>query len=82
MNKGVPTLQVPHTLSERGKALTAEQAQLLKLIGERMVTFRVGLIARWEASSGEVVQVGAGVSAEERASGDASAASDDEGMSE
>ncbi|KAF9491448.1 hypothetical protein BDN71DRAFT_1484143 [Pleurotus eryngii] len=39
MNKGVPTLQVPHKLCEKGKVLTAEQTQLLKLIGERMVTF-------------------------------------------
>jgi mRNA turnover protein 4 len=57
MNRGVPTLTNPHKLCEKGKVLTAEQAQLLKLIGEKMVTFRVGLIARWEAGSGEVIQI-------------------------
>ena len=37
MRKGVPTLENPHKLCEQGKVLTAEQAQLLKLIGEKMV---------------------------------------------
>ncbi|KAI0283917.1 ribosomal protein L10-domain-containing protein [Russula aff. rugulosa BPL654] len=41
MRKGVPTLETPHKLCEQGKVLTAEQAQLLKLIGEKMVEFRV-----------------------------------------
>lgn len=57
MNKGVPTLNTPHILCEKGKPLTAEQAQLLKLIGEKMVTFRVGLISRYDAASNEVVQI-------------------------
>ena len=35
MNKGVPTLSNPHKLCEKGQILTAEQAQLLKLIGEK-----------------------------------------------
>ncbi|KAI0041992.1 hypothetical protein FA95DRAFT_1682858 [Auriscalpium vulgare] len=57
MRKGVPTLENPHQICEKGKALTPEQAQLLKLIGEKMVEFRVGLKARWNAESGEVVQI-------------------------
>jgi mRNA turnover protein 4 len=57
MNKGVPTLHAPHKLCEKGKPLTGEQAQLLKLIGEKMVVFRVGLIARWDSTTGEVVQI-------------------------
>jgi mRNA turnover protein 4 len=57
MNKGVPTLHNPHKLCEKGKPLTSEQAQLLKLIGEKMVVFRVSLISRWCAATGEVVQV-------------------------
>lgn len=57
MDRGVPTLDVPHTVCEAGRVLTPEQTQLLKLIGIRMVTFKVGLRARWEAESGEVVQV-------------------------
>ncbi|KAJ4482022.1 ribosomal protein L10-domain-containing protein [Lentinula aciculospora] len=56
MKRGVPTLQSPHKLCQKGKVLTTEQAQLLKLIGEKMVTFRVGLIARWDAATGEVTQ--------------------------
>lgn len=57
MNKGVPTLTAPHKLCNQGKVLTAEQAQLLKLIGEKMVVFRVGLIARWDSTTGEVEQI-------------------------
>ncbi|THH14140.1 hypothetical protein EW146_g6161 [Bondarzewia mesenterica] len=57
MKKGVPSLHVPHKLCEKGKPLTSEQAQLLKLIGEKMVEFRVGLKARWDAATGEVVQI-------------------------
>ncbi|KAJ7928031.1 hypothetical protein B0H13DRAFT_1969075 [Mycena leptocephala] len=53
----VPTLHNPHKLCEKGKPLTSEQAQLLKLIGEKMVVFRVSLISRWCAATGEVVQV-------------------------
>lgn len=56
MNKGVPTLTNPHELCKKGKPLTGEQAQLLKLIGHRLVVFRVGLIARWDSQTGEVVQ--------------------------
>jgi len=57
MRKGVPTLENPHKLCEQGKVLTAEQAQLLKLIGEKMVEFRVGLRARWDSTTGEVEEV-------------------------
>jgi mRNA turnover protein 4 len=57
MRKGVPTLENPHQLCEQGKVLTAEQAQLLKLIGEKMVEFRVGLRVRWDSTTGEVEDV-------------------------
>ncbi|KAF7320077.1 Ribosome assembly factor mrt4 [Mycena kentingensis (nom. inval.)] len=57
MNKGVPSLHNPHTLCQKGKKLTSEQAQLLKLIGERMVVFRVAMTCRWDAATGEVVQI-------------------------
>ena len=64
MVKGVPTLTVAHELCEKGKALTSEQAQLLKLSGIKLVTFRVALLARWDSTSGEVVQIeGGGVDA-------------------
>ncbi|KAH9851517.1 mRNA turnover protein 4-like protein [Lenzites betulinus] len=57
MDRGVPTLDVSHTVCVKDKVLTPEQAQLLKLIGLKMVTFKVGLRARWDAASGEVVQI-------------------------
>lgn len=57
MVKGVPTLTVPHKLCSKGKPLTSEQAQLLKLIGERMVEFRVRLRARWDSTTGDVVEM-------------------------
>jgi mRNA turnover protein 4 len=57
MNKGVPTLHSPHKLCEEGSPLTSEQTQLLKLTGIKMVTFRVGLLARWDSASGDVVQI-------------------------
>ncbi|THH06882.1 hypothetical protein EW145_g3772 [Phellinidium pouzarii] len=54
MVRGVPTLGAPHSLCTKGKPLTSEQAQLLKLVGEKMVVFRVGLKARWDSTTGEV----------------------------
>ena len=45
-------LDNPHKLCEKGKTLTSEQAQLLKLIGEKMVEFKVGLKARWDSATG------------------------------
>ncbi|KAJ3987917.1 ribosomal protein L10-domain-containing protein [Lentinula detonsa] len=80
MERGVPTLRTPHKLCQKGKVLTSEQAQLLKLIGEKMVTFRVSLIARWDAATGEVTQVeGPKLTAEEVVAGDVE---DEEAMSE
>ncbi|KAJ3523691.1 hypothetical protein NM688_g8685 [Phlebia brevispora] len=57
MVRGVPTLDVPHTVCEKGKVLTPEQTQLLKLVGVKMVQFRLGLKARWTSVNGEVVQI-------------------------
>ncbi|KAF9241206.1 ribosomal protein L10-domain-containing protein, partial [Melanogaster broomeanus] len=57
MNRGVPTLDAPHKICDKGKTLTSEQAQLLKLIGEKMVTFRVALLARWDSVTGLVIDV-------------------------
>jgi mRNA turnover protein 4 len=66
MKRGVPTLDNPHRVCDKGKALTSEQAQLLKLIGEKMVVFRVALLSRWDAATGEVVQLeGRGLSTEQ-----------------
>jgi mRNA turnover protein 4 len=70
MVRGVPTLAVPHELCKKGQGLTSEQAQMLKLMGVKMVSFRVGLLARWDSATGEVEQVvGEGISEKERAGG-------------
>jgi mRNA turnover protein 4 len=82
MTRGVPTLTSPHKVCEKGKTLTSEQAQLLKLIGLKMVTFRVGLMARWDSATGEVTQIeGGGISADEKAESEDEAANEAE-MSE
>jgi len=53
----IPTLAAPHTACEKGKVSTPGQAQLLKLIGVRMVRFKVGLRVKGEASSEEIIEV-------------------------
>ncbi|KAF7768228.1 hypothetical protein Agabi119p4_7471 [Agaricus bisporus var. burnettii] len=56
LNRGVPTLDAPHKVCEEGRELTAEQAQLLKLIGERMVMFRVSLLCHFDSATGETTE--------------------------
>ncbi|KAM6494244.1 Ribosomal protein L10 domain containing protein [Amanita muscaria] len=71
MNKGVPSLHNPHQVCEEGKALTSEQAQLLKLVGEKMVEFRVGLVMRYDSITSEVEKIeGKRVSEEEKGEAD------------
>ena len=55
MNRGVPTLDVPHKICEQGKKLTPEQSQLLKLLGYKTVQFKVKLLGRWEKETGNVI---------------------------
>lgn len=82
MVKGVPTLAVPHKLCTKGKPLSGEQAQLLKLIGEKLVVFRVRLKARWDSATGEIVQMeGQELTPEENDSGAADVV-EDENMSD
>jgi len=50
--RGVPSLETPHVVCKAGKKLTPEQAQLLKLIGVQMATFRVRLRAMWSEEGG------------------------------
>ena len=57
MQKGVPTLLAAHTVCKKGKSLTSEQAQLLKLVGIKMAVFRVRLKARWDSTTGQVSQI-------------------------
>ncbi|KAG9315812.1 ribosomal protein L10-domain-containing protein [Chiua virens] len=63
LKRGVPTLEASHKICDKGKALTSEQAQLLKLSGEKMVVFKVGLKARWDSKTGQVIQMDSAVSA-------------------
>jgi len=55
MNRGVPTLDVPHKICEQGKKLTPEQSQLLKLLGYKTVEFKIKLLGQWEKETGNVV---------------------------
>lgn len=81
MNKGVPTLNASHKICDKGKKLTSEQAQLLKLIGERMVVFRIGLLCYWDSATCEVTQIeGGGVPRDGEKGGDND--DEDESMSE
>ncbi|KAJ3489221.1 hypothetical protein NLI96_g2284 [Meripilus lineatus] len=81
MVRGVPSLDNPHTVCTKGKVLTPEQAQLLKLIGVKMVKFSVGLRAYWHSETGQIVQVeGQKVDEEEKGVGDEN--EDDGEMSE
>ncbi|KAI1794887.1 mRNA turnover protein 4-like protein, partial [Ganoderma leucocontextum] len=70
MERGVPMIDQPHTVCEKGKVLTPEQTQLLKLVGIKMVTFKVGLRARWDAETGEVTQIEGQVIGEDEAGGE------------
>ncbi|KAF8635962.1 hypothetical protein AX15_000127 [Amanita polypyramis BW_CC] len=68
MNKGVPSLHNPHQVCQEGKPLTSEQAQLLKLIGEKMVEFRVGLVMHYDSATSEVEKMeGKRIGEEEKA---------------
>ncbi|KIY45657.1 hypothetical protein FISHEDRAFT_49129 [Fistulina hepatica ATCC 64428] len=78
MERGVPSLHAPHKICERGKTLSAEQAQLLKLVGEKMVTFRVGLLARWEVATGDVVNMEGPRLSEDETAGDTNIAEEGE----
>ena len=83
MVRGVPTLENPHTVCETGKTLTPEQAQLLKLIGVKMVSFRVGLRAYWMAETGVVTQVeGESVDGTQNEGESGEAEDEDESMSD
>lgn len=82
MVKGVPTLTAAHELCKKGKALTSEQAQLLKLTGVKTVTFRVALLARWDSTTGEVVQIEDGGLLEDEKNAAAAAEGDEDGDAE
>lgn len=55
MDRGVPTLDIPHKICEQGKNLTPEQSQLLKLLGHKTVEFKIKLLGRWEKETRDVI---------------------------
>ncbi|KAI0684927.1 ribosomal protein L10-domain-containing protein [Cytidiella melzeri] len=57
MVRGVPTLDNEHIVVKKGETLSAEQAQILKLVGIKMGEFRVRLRFWWEKGTGEVTEV-------------------------
>ena len=70
MNKGVPSLHNSHQVCQEGKPLTSEQTQLLKLIGEKMVEFKVGLVMWYDSAKSVVEKVEGGRSSDENAEGE------------
>lgn len=54
LEKGVITMAGPQTVCRKGDKLTAEQAQILKLLGVKMSVFRVTLRSMWEKDTGKV----------------------------
>jgi mRNA turnover protein 4 len=57
MVRGVPSLDTEHVVVKEGDKLSAEQAQILKLVGIKMGEFRVQLRYCWEKSTGEVKEI-------------------------
>jgi mRNA turnover protein 4 len=54
LEKGVITMGGPQTVCRKGDTLTAEQAQILKLLGVKMSVFRLALRYMWDKETGEV----------------------------
>jgi mRNA turnover protein 4 len=54
LEKGVITMGGSQTVCRKGDTLTAEQAQILKLLGVKMSVFRVALRYIWDKETGEV----------------------------
>ncbi len=52
---GILELEEDYTVCKEGEVLNPEQAQLLRLFGRKLATFRIQLIARWR--NGEVTRL-------------------------
>jgi len=78
--RGVPSLDVAHVVCKEGDTLTAEQAQILKLLGEKLATFKVKLLARWTAETGAVVKLSEPAAPSQAAADEAVAGEEDENM--
>lgn len=54
LDKGVITLMGRQTVCKKGGTLTAEQAQILKLLGLKLSVFRVALRWMWDKETGDI----------------------------
>ncbi|XP_058110330.1 uncharacterized protein LOC131253388 [Magnolia sinica] len=58
LNKGIVELVSDFVVCEEGKPLSPESARILRLLGEKMATFRLHLICRWSPDDFEVYRDG------------------------
>ncbi|KJE89103.1 Mrto4 protein [Capsaspora owczarzaki ATCC 30864] len=58
LNKGIITLEKPHTVCSKGDTLTPEQARILKLIDRPLADFHIKLKAAWSNGEFEVLSEG------------------------
>ncbi|CAN4110642.1 unnamed protein product [Withania somnifera] len=58
LNKGVVELVSDFVVCEEGKPLSPEAARILRLLGNKMATFRLNLICRWSPDEFEIYQEG------------------------
>ncbi|KAK6945573.1 Ribosomal protein L10P [Dillenia turbinata] len=58
LNKGVVELVSDFVVCEEGKPLSPESAQILRLLGIKMATFRLHLLCRWSPEDFEVYEEG------------------------
>ncbi|WFD34457.1 mRNA turnover and ribosome assembly protein [Malassezia cuniculi] len=57
LKNGVPTLLQDYVVCKKGEALTAERAQILKLLMIQMAHFRLVPIAYWSAADGNLTDI-------------------------
>ena len=62
LKRGIITLENDFTVCKRGKALTPEQARILKLFGHAMAEFRIHLKAVWTQADGQYEEIESGQS--------------------
>jgi mRNA turnover protein 4 len=60
LDRGVVTLLADTTICTAGRRLTPGAAALLRVFGQKQALFRLKLVRRWDAGTGEVTRVGGG----------------------
>ncbi|KAL6517692.1 hypothetical protein OROMI_033393 [Orobanche minor] len=58
LNKGVVELVSDFVVCEEGRQLSPESARILRLLGNKMATFKLHLICRWSSEDFELYQEG------------------------